>query len=311
MYKKKMNIRELETISLRTLSVFVHVCRTLNLSLAADQLELPKSTVSKEVSRLESHLKAKLLDRTTRRVALTEVGAIAYDRALHLIEDFKTMQNDVLVMDQQVQGLLRISAPPALGEFLSKRVLPTFLKRWPKITVSLNLTYDFEDLFSQGIDLAFRVGDIHDERLISRKLGSSTRILVASPEYLTTQGKPQQPSDLISHNCLRFQFNPGDTEWALTSKQSTMTLPVNGNFFCANISALKNAAVNGLGIAQLPINNIMEELGKGSLVNILPDWHVPPMDIHAVYRQGLNKPKKLAALLDFLTEEKNLFNWSI
>ncbi|MFA0791141.1 LysR family transcriptional regulator [Microbulbifer echini] len=306
-----MNVRDLETISFRTLSVFVHVCRTLNLSLVADQLELPKSTVSKEVSRLESHLKAKLLDRTTRRVALTEVGAIAYERALHLVEDFKTMQNDVLVMDQQVQGLLRISAPPALGEFLSKKVMPAFLKRWPKITISLNLTYDFEDLFSQGIDLAFRVGDIHDERLISRKLGSSTRILVASVEYLTTHGTPKLPEELVSHNCLRFQFNPGDTEWTLTSDQSTINIPVNGNFFCANVSALKNAAVNGVGIAQLPINNIMEELDKGLLINILPNWHVPPMDIHAVYRTGLNKPKKLAALLDFLKEEKNLFKWSI
>ncbi|GAB2881782.1 LysR family transcriptional regulator [Microbulbifer echini] len=283
----------------------------MNLSLVADQLELPKSTVSKEVSRLESHLKAKLLDRTTRRVALTEVGAIAYERALHLVEDFKTMQNDVLVMDQQVQGLLRISAPPALGEFLSKKVMPAFLKRWPKITISLNLTYDFEDLFSQGIDLAFRVGDIHDERLISRKLGSSTRILVASVEYLTTHGTPKLPEELVSHNCLRFQFNPGDTEWTLTSDQSTINIPVNGNFFCANVSALKNAAVNGVGIAQLPINNIMEELDKGLLINILPNWHVPPMDIHAVYRTGLNKPKKLAALLDFLKEEKNLFKWSI
>ncbi|YAA42582.1 LysR family transcriptional regulator [Microbulbifer sp. ANSA001] len=306
-----MNVRDLETVSLRTLSVFVQVSKTLNLTLVAEQLGLPKSTVSKEISRLESHLKAKLLDRSTRRVELTEVGAIAYERALQLVEDFKALQHDVLVMEQQVQGLLKVSAPPALGEFLSQKVLPPFLKRWPKITVSLNLTYDFEDLFAQGIDLAFRVGEIQDDRLISRKLGYSTRVLVANPEYLAVHGAPQLPEELAGHNCLRFQFNPGESEWTLTSANSTINLSVSGNFFCANIQALKNATLNGLGIAQLPINNIVEELAGGQLVKVLPEWHVPPMNIHAVYRTGLNKPKKLAALLDFLNEEKGLFEWSV
>ncbi|WP_199608760.1 LysR family transcriptional regulator [Flocculibacter collagenilyticus] len=306
-----MYVREFETIDMRTLLIFVTVCDTLNITKSAESMGLPKSTVSKEISKLEAHLNAQLLERSTRKITVTESGDVACAKARQLLSDFKALKDDIHIMEDQVQGTLRISAPPALGEFISKSVIPQFLAQFPRVTIALKLSYSFEDLFNEGIDLAFRVGQIRDDRLIARQLGESTRVLVASPEYISNHASILDPNDLIHHNCIRFQYNHSDTEWSFVSTEDMRVVSVNGNFFCANVQALKQAAIQAVGIAQLPINNIQDELNSGSLVRILPSWHVPPMAINAVYRLGLNKPKKLQAFLDYLFSNQALFELGV
>ncbi len=298
----KLNVRDLEIIGFRTLSIYITVCQTLNLTQAAELLALPKSTVSKEVSRLEEHLQSRLLERSTRKVSLTEAGKLVYERAFQLVEEFRSLRQDVQSLDTQVQGLLKLTAPPVLGEYLTGTLLADFMLQWPKITVALELSYSFDDLFAQGIDLGFRIGQIADDRLVARQIGSSSRILVASPEYLAKHPVIQEPQDLVEHNCLRFQYNPTDTDWVLTCGEHTCSIPVRGNFYCSNIEALKNAALRGLGITQLPVSSAREELEQGSLVAVLDGLCVPPMPIYLVYRSGVNKPRKLQALLDFIDQ---------
>ena len=268
---------------------------------------LPKSTVSKEISRLEKHFKTKLLERSTRNIYITEPGNIVYQRALQVLDELKALNEDVQTMEEHVQGLIKITAPPVLGEILSKSVIPEFLKQWPRASIHLNLSYSFEDLFAENYDLALRVGQIHDDRLVCRQIGVSTRYLVASKEYIQNFGNPSTPEELPKHNCLRFQFRHDFSEWPLTREGETKVINVHGNFFCSNIHALKQLALQGGGIAQLPISAIKDDLIQRKLVRVLPNWDIPTNPIYAMYRSGLNKTKKLQAILDFLDKKQHIF----
>lgn len=305
-----MNVRDLETISIRSLSIFVTSCQTLNLTQCAELLGLPKSTVSKEITRLESHFKTKLLERSTRNIYITEPGKIVFQHAQQMLDGLHTLQEDVRTMEEQVQGRLYIVAPPVLGLVLSESILPEFLKRWPKTSIRLNLSYQFEDVIAEGVDLAIRVGKVHDERLVSRQIGTSSRLLVASKDYIDEHGMPITPNDLTSHNCLRFDFHHSENKWALVSGEKTQFIDVHGNVCCPNIPALKQMVLQGTGIAQLPISAIKEDVYKGDLVRVLPEWHLPENPIYAAYRGGVNKPKKLQAMLDFIEEKRDVFDLS-
>ncbi|GAA3936692.1 LysR family transcriptional regulator [Litoribacillus peritrichatus] len=305
----KVIVRNLETIDFRTLSIFVTTCRLLSLTQCADEMGLPKSTVSKAISKLEEHLQAKLLERSTRRVQITEAGQVVLNRASHLVEEFNSLSEDVREIQQQVQGLIRISAPPAMGANLAQDIFPDFLKQWPKAQISLELSYAFDDLFVQGIDLALRVGKVVDDRLVAKEIGYSTRVLVASPQYLEEHGVPQTPEELMNHNCLRFQYSPDVTPWILVSGEKSVSLDISSNFYCSNIEAIKRATMEGMGIAQIPVNNMVCELKSRALVRILPQWHATMMPIYLVYRPGVNKPKRVEAILEYLVSRKEYFQF--
>ena len=304
-----MIVRNLETIDFRTLSVFVNTCRLKSLTQCADEMSLPKSTVSKAISKLEEHLEAKLLERSTRKIHITEAGQVVLNRAAHLVEEFKSLSDDVREIEQQVQGLIRISAPPSMGAYLTQEVLTPFLVQWPKAQISLELSYAFDDLFVQGMDLAIRVGQIADDRLVAREIGSATRVLVASPDYLEKHGVPTTPEDLKQHNCIRFQYTPDVTPWVLVSEDQTITLEVPSNLYCSNVEGIKSATVSGLGISQISANNMICELKSGALVRVLPDWHAVPMPIYLVYRPGVNKPKRIEAILEHIMGMREKFQF--
>ncbi len=306
-----MYVRILETMSFRSLMIFVTSCQTLNLTRCAELLDLPKSTISKEITKLENLFKTKLLDRSTRNIYITETGNIVYQRALQVIDDLNSLHSDVQTMEDHVQGMIKITAPPILGEILSTYVIPDFLKQWPKVSIHLNLSYSFDDLFAEGYDLALRVGRIDDDRLVCREIGSSKRLLVASNEYLQRFGAPSTPEELSEHNCLRFQFKHDLTEWRLTSGSEIKLIYVRGNFFCANVPSLRGLALQGSGIAQLPISAIKDDLKEGRLVRVLPEWSIVENPIYLTYRRGLNKPKKLKTFLDYLDQKQEIFSLNI
>lgn len=302
-------VQKSDTIDIRTLTIFVRACEELNLTRCAEALDLPKTTVSKAITRLETRLGLTLLERSTRRVQITEEGQVVLERARMLLTDFRSLTEDAQAMATEPRGLLRVAAPPVLGDYFSSHLAPAFLKKWPQVTIALSLSYSFDDLFSQNIDLAFRVGQIADDRLIARKFGQSTRIFVASPDYLSSQETIAQPQDLTRANCLRFTFNAQDSNWTLTNGRTTRFVPAHGNYFCSNVHALKQAAVSGLGVAQLPVHAIEPEVAAGTLVRVLPEWHVPPLPIYLVYKSGGGRPRRLQALLDFLMEHKAHFDF--
>ena len=281
----------------------------MSLTQCADDMGLPKSSVSKAISKLETHMKAKLLDRTSRKIEITDAGQVVLGRAEHLLDEFRSLKVDVQELEQQVQGLIRIAAPPAMGTYMSEHILPPFLSQWPKAQVSLELSYDFDDLFAKGMDMAIRIGQVADNRLIAKEIGHSTRVLVASPKYLQTHGLPEHPQDLIGHNCVRFHFMPDTAPWVLVSGEQSVSVEVNSNLYCSNIDAIKRAAVSHLGIAQVPINNMIAELKSQELVRVLPEWHAVPMPIYLVYRPGAKKPKRVQTMIDYLMDVKKQFEF--
>lgn len=300
-----MIIRKLEKMDFRTLSIFIKTCRLMSFTQCAEEMDLPLSTVSKSVNKLEETLEAKLLERSTRKIELTDAGKIVLNRAIHLVEELNSLVVDVQELEQQVQGLLRVSAPPPMADFFSRNVLPNFMKQWPKVKISLEMSFAFEDLFIKELDVALRIGAIDDDRLIAKHIGEGHQILVATPEYLADKGEPQTPEELRHHQCLKMSFSPRDSFLTLMSPDKTMTFEANSHFFCDNIDVLKNMAVSGLGIIHAPVNNLVEELKSGKLVRVLPDWQSVPVPIYLVYRSGANKPRRVEAFLNYLLTMKH------
>lgn len=174
-------------------------------------------------------------------------------------------------MQASVSGQLRLAAPPSLGRYISREIIPHFLSLWPDVSVSLKLSYDYEDLFKEGLDLAFRMGINRDDTLIERPLGFANRVIVAAPSYLSQCAEISSIDDLIQHKCLQM-FDEKKTHWALqhADRQHNVTLAV--LFQCTDMDALKNTLISGVGIAHLPWLVVRDEIAAGHLTHILPQW---------------------------------------
>lgn len=297
----------LETIDFKLLRIFVATAQQLSFTRASEELAVPKSAVSKAIQRLETELGVSLFERSSRVVRLTEPGVILLSRARSLLEEALLMFTDVQSSHRRVSGQLRLAAPPALGRYIARDLLPQFLDAWPEVNVTLKLSYDYEDLFREGLDLAFRMGGPRDENLIEKKLGYANRVLVASPDYIRRYGAIDEPQQLRAHRCLQV-FDRPFVDWTLTRGGAAHTVTVPRVFQCSDMEALKSMLLAGTGVAQLPWLVVREEIQRGALVELLPGWVSSGMSISAVYRLGVNKPAKLAEFLSLLDQNLALFN---
>ncbi|MCP8899512.1 LysR family transcriptional regulator [Gilvimarinus xylanilyticus] len=297
----------LETIDFKVLRLFVATAQQLSFTRASEELGVPKSAVSKAVQRLESELGVRLFERSSRVVRLTEPGAILLDRARSLLEETSLMLADVQSSHRRVSGQLRLAAPPALGRYISRELLPLFLRDWPEVNVSLKLSYDYEDLFREGLDLAFRMGGPRDDNLIEKKLGYANRVVVASPAYLKHFGEITRPEQLPAHRCLQV-FDRPFIDWTLTKAGISHVVSVPRVFQCSDMEALKSMLLAGAGVAQLPWLVVRDEIKNGRLAEVLPGWVSNGMSISAVYRFGTNKPAKLAEFLTLIDRHQHLFD---
>ena len=295
-----------ETIDLKLLRYFVCTADKLSFTSASEALGIPKSALSKGIAKLEHDLDSKLFERSSRVVRLTETGYMLYQRALVLLEESSVLVNDIKTLQHSVSGQLRIAAPPILGRYLAKLIIPHFLQAWPEVSIKLKLSYEYENLFSQGLDLAIRMGENRDDNLIERPLGFSNRVLVASSDYLAQFPAIKQPDDL--HQCKSVQFfEQQAVVWNLQKGQSTKQISLPIAFQCGDLSALVNIVEAGFGIAQLPWLLVKDKIRSGDLSHVLPAWSSDDLSISAVYREGYNKPNKLAKFLNWLEENRSLF----
>lgn len=299
-----MNI---ETIDLKSLRIFVATAEYLNFTRAAETLGQPKSVVSKTISRLEAALDVVLFERSSRVVRLTEAGEILCTRARSLLEETALMLSDVRGMQSRVSGELRLAAPPALGRYLARELIPEFLRQWPEVSISLRLSYEYEDLFKEGLDLAFRMGGHRDDHLIERPLGFANRVIVATPAYIAHHPPIDKPGDLAAHLGLQF-FDEPFSSWSLQSGGESCSIAMRKQFQCTDIEALKNVLLSDIGIAQLPWLVVREEIQSGQLVEVLPGWVNSGLKISAVYRFGPNKPAKLEKFLELTEQKKHIFD---
>lgn len=285
-------------IDLNGMALFVAVVDAGSLSAAARQLGLPKSTVSRRLTQLESALKTPLLHRSTRSLALTDIGRAYVERARPLVREAAAIEDELLARTSRPSGLVRISATTGFGQMVLGPVLCSFMRIEPDVRFELSLTDARVNLLQQNVDIAIRMGTLDDAELLSRKIASVTRLLCASPSYLATCEQPETPTDLIAHDCIvtsarldRWSFADG-TEVRVPWRLAT-----------GSIALARDAAVGGHGIALLPRFLIADDLASGKLMQVLPDHPLPKAEATALYPRDRVPSIATKVLLDHLVSQ--------
>lgn len=290
---------------IQAMRVFVRVVETGSFTRAADTLGLPKGTVTKQIQALEARLRAKLLNRTTRRVTVTPDGAAYFERTARLLSDFDDIEASMTNAQANPSGRLRIDVGTQIAQHVILPALNTFLDRYPDMQVDLGVSDRTVDLLGDNVDCVIRGGALADQSLVARRIGSLAFVTVASPAYIKRYGMPQHPNDIEKrHQLVGFfsstarrpyphEFHKGDEVIDLTSPYR---VSVNdGNAHLA-------AVLGGFGISQCVRLVADPYLQSGQLVEVLPDWRCPPIPMHVVYPPNRHLSAKVRAFVDWAAE---------
>jgi len=284
--------------------VFVAAVETGSLTGAARRNGISGKLASKYLAELEERLGARLLQRTTRRLGMTPAGERIMARAPGWLDELDDITAELQEHDRELSGTLRLSAPLTFGEMHVQPMLLRFQQAHPGLVVDLRLSDRFVDLAAEGIDLAIRVGRLDNSALIARKLGETALWLVAAPDYLRRYGAPRRLDDLRSHDCIRDTNLRDDIGWPLMEGGELRRIPVTGRFLVNSARAARNLAAAGEGIALCPDHVVRGDLGRGRLVQVLPEATGPMLDIHAVYLSGRRMARRTRAALDFIAADR-------
>ena len=285
------------------IAVFVRVVELGSFTKAADTLEISKAAVSKYVNRLEQRLGARLMHRTTRRLTLTEAGQALYGRSSAALAELGEAENDVAQLTGKPRGTLRVTAPTYFGSTTLAPHLKEYRARYPDVALDLDLSDRLVDLVKERFDVAIRISAMHDSSLVATRLAPCPTALVAAPSYLRRHGMPKTPADLASHEGLGYSIVRTPNEWRFRApKGRWVTVTVHSTIRCNNDFALKQFALDGLGIVFFPRFFVENELASGKLVQVLEDYPGPDLSINAVYETRRHLLPKVRSFLNFLTE---------
>lgn len=284
------------------LEVFAAVVDAGGFSAAAVALGTTATATSRRVKALEERLGVRLLNRTTRRISLTEAGQIYYAQVRRLLADLRETEEQLSQIANELRGALRITAPMSFGVRRLAPLVARFVKQHPQVEIELQLDDRMVDIVDEGLDLALRIGYPRDSSLIMRRIATIPRYVCASPAYLAARGLPEQPLDLLQHNCLHYNNLRTREEWTLTGPEGADPVAVHGNFCSNNGSVLCAAAVQGLGIALLPEFIVAADLAAGRLQRVLQGHEPPPFGLYGLYPSRQFVPAKIKLFLDFLGE---------
>lgn len=282
------------------IAAFARVVDSGSFSGAARRLGLSKSAVSAHVQRLEERLGIRLLNRTTRRLSVTEAGAAYYRHCARILAEAEAAEQAAGALQREPCGTLHISAPDSFGWMHVAPAVPAFLERYAELSVDITLSPAHVDLVDEGLDLAIRIGVLKNSPLIVRRLAPSRLVVCAAPAYLEAHGMPGEPDDLANHNCLCTSLLPWGDEWRLAGSPGEMRVAVSGSFRSNNAEMLRTAALDGIGIAVLPTWAVAESLRTGALRRILDPWEPPASTIYAVYPGHRLISMKVRAFVDHL-----------
>ncbi|MTI42105.1 transcriptional regulator, LysR family [Roseibium hamelinense] len=284
------------------LTSFVHAVKLGSFSAAAAHLGISQPAVSQQVRTLEETLGTRLITRTTRRLSMTEAGERYFAYACDILEQIAEADRSVQSAEAQMSGRLAVSLPVGFAETVLAEFVVGFKKAHPDIFLDIQLTDDFVDLQKERVDVAIRMGDIRDERLIVKKLGEAHRCFVASPDYLDRRGRPATPADLKHHDFLLYPRTAADGQLALQGTCGKRTsIPVSPVMVINNSATLRHAALSGLGISPAVSWLAKPHLDSGALEVILPDWMYPAHPIHAVYPSNRYIPLKVRRFVSDMT----------
>lgn len=286
------------------LAIFAKVVELQSFAAAATELTLSKATVSKAVSRLEDRLGARLFNRTSRRLALTDAGRTLAIKAAQLLADGEALENEALAQSATPRGLVRLAAPMTYGTGTIAPLLPEFLARYPEVSIDLNLSDATVDLIGEGFDAAIRIASLPDSSLIARRLCAVKRHLVAAPSYFARYGRPTHPSELAKHKCFGYTYLSTPGIWHFTNAAGELvTVRPSGPLHVNNGEAVMPALIAGLGIGGLPDFIVGDALARGDLETVLGDWSQTLSGVYLVTPPGGPRPARVEVLLDFLAEK--------
>lgn len=285
------------------LEAFVKVVDVESFSAAARELGISKSYVSKQISRLEDRLGARLLNRTTRQLTLTDVGAVFYERCVAILDELEEAERAVNDLQTSPRGTLRMSVPMSFGTRFLAPVIAEFMAMYPDLDVELSFSDRLVSIVDEGFDLAVRIGQLDDSSLFARRLAPVESFLCASPAYLERRGRPERPGELQEHACLRYTYLSTGAMWRLVGADGEeVAVKVAGPLLTNNGNAIVEAARHGVGVAMLPDFFVFEHLRSGELERLLPEWSCGYSGIWALYPHNRHLSAKVRLLVDFLAE---------
>jgi DNA-binding transcriptional LysR family regulator len=291
-------------MDLGQIASFVKVVQSGSFSAAARQLGMPKSTVSRRVSELEDQVGARLLQRTTRTLSLTDAGRLFYEHALRIVAEVEEASQAVGRMQASPRGLLRVTAPLSFG--VLGPIVAAFLDEHPEVQVELVCTDRQVDLVEERFDVAIRAGRLADSSLVARSLGTIKRVLVATPSYCKEHGTPKAPAELERHACIVFGAGTAPNVWTLEAGGKVAEVRVVPRLMVNDFEIMRAAALAGVGIAWMAEFACAEDLRKGRLRHVLPEWCAAEAPLHAVYPTSRHLSPKVAAFIDLVRERLRL-----
>lgn len=287
---------------LTAMEIFTNVVEFEGFSAAAGRLGISRASVSKQVIQLEESLGARLLNRTTRRVSVTEVGEAYYERCKRVIAEVEEADLLVEQLHSEPRGTLKVSAPMSFGVSHVGPAVSDFLGAYRELSISLTLNDRFTDLIEEGFDVAIRISQSADTSLIARRLGGVRCVMTATPDYLARNGTPTEPQDLGDHQCLSYIYLASGLEWPMFGPNGATSVKVSGPLKANNGEVLVQAARQGLGIAFLPNFLVQPEIDRGDLVTVLDQYRLPVLSVYAVSPPNRFPARKVQAFIAFLAE---------
>lgn len=289
---------------LSDIAVFTKVVDQGTFTAAARQLELSKSAVSKYVSRLEARLGTRLLNRTTRRLTLTEAGEILYRRAGGALADLDAAENEILELTGAPRGRLRVTMPTHFGELFLAPLLCDFMHDFPDITLELHLDNRLVDLVEERFDVGIRISALADSSLVARRLATVDLVTCAAPAYLQRRGTPAQPGELRDHDCMHYTLMRSPGEWQYRRPgERWFGARIGGRLWCDSDAMMKRLALDGLGILRFPRLFVEDEIRRGLLQPLFEDFEMPEHSLSAIFPTRENLAPKVRVFVDFLVSQ--------
>ncbi len=284
----------------KQISTFVEVTSKGSLSAAARAEGIAPAMIGRRLDALEERLGVKLLQRTTRKIALTNEGASFLEDCQRILAELEDAESAVSERSTHASGHLMISAPAGFGRQHVAPLMPSFLAEHRDVTITLNLNDRLVDLIGEGVDVAIRIASLSDSNLISTKLADNQRVVVASPAYIKRHGRPETLADLQKHNCLAMSSEGNQRGWTFRQHGKITTFKITGNMICNDGQVLHDWALSGKGLAWRSMWEVGSAIESGKLVSVLDEFAAPGNDIYAVFAQRQHLPLRIRVFVDFL-----------
>ena len=285
--------------SLEGLSIFVQVIESGSFSAAATELGHAVSHISKSITKLEQRLSARLINRTTRSLSLTDVGQVYYEKAKQIVGDAREAEQSIHQLQDTPSGRLKISVPNSFGQSHMQPVIRQYMQRYPQVKLQIDFSSRLVDLIGEGFDLSVRMGQLKSSNLISRKLLDFDFYTVASPDYLALHSTPLNPQDLKQHQAIKYMYNQVPITWDFcTAEGDPLHVEVENKVECNNLPMLKTLVLAGVGITRLPSYDCEQEIKTGQLIRLLSEYDMPSLCAYMVYPHRLHLSAKVRAFVD-------------